>query len=97
MPGRAAKKAKAAFLGNAASLLLPHMVDELSFNLVRERTCVNGAVNGAVRQTFQARGTRAISRCSGSARKWAAGLPGPAGRGGSATSSRPRRLETVHG
>lgn len=42
MAGRAPEKAKAALQWKAASLLLPHLVDELSLSLAFERRAVNG-------------------------------------------------------
>lgn len=48
MAGRTPKKAKAAFLGNAASLLLPHMVDELSLCIAPMARSVNGATRPEV-------------------------------------------------
>jgi hypothetical protein len=64
MAGRTPKKAKAAFQGKAASLLLPHMVDELPLYIGPMSRSVNGAADRIVAESKRLgeRGAKATLR-----------------------------------
>ena len=81
MAGRRPKKAKAAFLGNAASLLLPRMVDELSLCIAPMARFVNGATGREARlaapRMAEVPGTRASFLPLAARKSWVFRLPNP--------------------